>query len=134
MGISTGNMDGAVLITGGARRIGRIIACDLANHGWRVIIHYNRSKVDANNLVKKINESGGQAAAVAADLLKEDEVNDVMEIATQELGPITCLINNASVFEEDTHMTKEREVWDQHMEVNLRAPFVLSQKLVGQIH
>ena len=133
MKTSTGAMNGTVLVTGGARRIGRMIACDLANHGWRVIVHYNRSEMDARNLVKRIKETGGEALAVAADLLKEDEVNEIMEIAAREVGPVTCLINNASVFEEDTPMTQCRKTWDRHMEVNLRAPFILSQKLVNQI-
>lgn len=117
----------SVLITGAAKRLGRAMALDLAGHGWAVAVHYNRSADEAASLVAEIIEGGGQAAAVAADLAVEDEAWTLVERAAAAVGPLGCLINNASVFERDTVETANRESWDRHMEVNLRAPFVLTQ-------
>ena len=126
-------LERAVLITGGAKRIGRMIAIDLANNGWRVAVHFNQSRIEAEQTVRQIQEEGGKAIGCSANLLNESEVIDLMANASKELGPISCLINNASVFEEDTAMTETRAAWDRHMEVNLRAPFLLSQQLARQI-
>ncbi len=84
-------------------------------------------------MVEKINAAGGQAVAIAADLLEEDVAIDLVAQANERLGPVTCLINNASVFEVDTPMTSTRETWDRHMDVNLRAPFLLSQGVARQL-
>ncbi len=116
-----------VLITGAAKRIGRAIALDLAEHGLAVAVHYNRSADEAAALVAEIAGKGGRAAAVAADLTAEEEVRSLIERAAAAVGGLGCLINNASVFERDTIETATRESWDRHMEVNLRAPFVLTQ-------
>lgn len=118
----------AILITGGARRIGRAITLYLANLGHPIIIHHNCAVDEANELVKAINTAGGTAVSISADLSKEDQTKTLIEKATKALGqPITCLINNASQFEPDDITSATRKTWDQHMEVNLRAPFVLSQ-------
>ena len=127
------DLECSVLVTGGAKRIGRMIAIDLANNGWRVAVHFNKSKVDAELTVEQIEKGGGRAIACSANLLNESEVVDLIANASEHLGPISCLINNASVFEEDSAMTETRLAWDRHMEVNLRAPFLLSQQLARQI-
>ncbi len=122
-----------VLITGAGRRIGRAIALDLAKTGWRVAIHYNTSSDDAQSAVSEIISDGGQAIALAANLLDEDVAAGLVDRAAEALGPVTCLINNASVFEEDSPMASSRETWDRHMDVNLRAPFLLSQGVARQL-
>ena len=124
---------GNVLITGAARRIGRDIACHLAGLGWNVAVHYRKSKSDAIELRSQLETYGVKSEICAADLSNEAEVEHLFEKATKALGPVTCLINNASVFEEDTTTTVTRDLWDRHMEVNLRAPFVLSQNLANQL-
>ena len=115
------------LVTGGAKRIGGAISRDLATHGWAVAVHFNTSGDDARALVGDITQGGGRAAAVRADLAREDEAAGLLTQAAREVGPVTCLVNNASVFEKDTPETATKDTWDAHMQVNLRAPFVLTQ-------
>lgn len=122
-----------VLITGAAHRIGRAIAFDLAAHGHGVAVHYLNSQDDAQELVSAIHEIGGRAVAVKADLANEDDVKGIIPAATEVLGPLSVLINNASMFENDTVEDATRESWDTHMDVNLRAPFVLSQMFAEQL-
>ncbi|HEY9081456.1 MAG TPA: SDR family oxidoreductase [Magnetovibrio sp.] len=122
-----------VLITGAAHRIGRAIAFDLAAHGFGVAVHYLNSHEKADQLVASIHEVGGRAVAIKADLGDEDEVRAIIPAATKVLGPLTALVNNASLFENDTVENCTRESWDMHMNVNLRAPFVLSQMFAEQL-
>lgn len=124
---------GAVLITGAARRIGRAIALDLARGGWTVGVHYGRSTDAARAVVAEIEAMGGRAAAFAADLAREAEVETLVPRCVEALGPLHCLINNASVFENDRLATATRALWDLHLDVNLRAPVVLSRGFVTQL-
>ena len=122
-----------VLVTGAAHRIGRIIATEMARDGWSVGVHFNASGDAADALCREIVDAGGRASAVQADLASEGDVQALMGKTVQALGPVGCLINNASVFENDTVATSTRESWDRHMEVNLRAPFVLTQAFADQL-
>lgn len=115
-----------ILITGGAKRIGRAIAVDLAKAGWNIAIHYRSSEKDARDVAKEIEALGRKAVLLKADLSKESEVEKLIPDATKALGPITALINNASIFENDDWKNASRKSWDAHMETNLRAPFLLS--------
>ncbi|MDJ0893719.1 MAG: SDR family oxidoreductase [Alphaproteobacteria bacterium] len=124
---------GVALITGGATRIGRAIVLSLAEAGWAVAVHYRRSEEAATELAAEINGRGGRAAALAADLARETEAQDLVPRAAAELGPLTCLINNAAAFQRDEVDTATRASWDQHMETNLRAPFVLIQAFARQL-
>ncbi len=121
-----------VLITGAAHRIGRAIALDLAGHGYGVALHYLNSRVQAEELVAAIVDQGGRAVAVRADLNDEDALKSIVTQAREALGPLSVLVNNASVFENDTVESTTRESWNAHMNVNLRAPFVLSQIFAAQ--
>ena len=121
------------LITGAGRRIGRAIAMSLAANGWHVGVHYFRSANVAEALVYEIQSSGGRAVAIGADLSARGASSRLIEVAREHLGPLSCLVNNASVFERDTVSTATRSTWDQHMDVNLRAPFELSQAFVHQL-
>lgn len=122
-----------VLITGAAHRVGRAIAFDLAAHGYGVAVHYLNSADTAEELVKAIHEVGGRAVAIKADLALEDQVKGIIPAATEVLGPLTVLVNNAAIFENDTVESATRESWDTHLNVNLRAPFVLSQMFAAQV-
>ena len=117
-------IDETVLITGGGQRIGQSIAIDLATHGWRVLIHCNRSKSEADETARIIKEQGGKASVLCADLLVESELSKLLKAMVEDKSPITCLVNNASIFEEDSAMTRTRKTWDKHMEMNLRVPFI----------
>jgi NAD(P)-dependent dehydrogenase (short-subunit alcohol dehydrogenase family) len=123
----------AALVTGASRRIGRAIALDLANHGWAVAVHFNGSGEDAAEVVATITERGQRAVAVAADLADEEATTALVGRAAEAIGPLSCLINNASIFENDTVATATRDSWDRHLAVNLRAPFVLAQSFAGQL-
>lgn len=119
---------GNVLVTGAAKRLGRAIALDLAEAGWDVAVHYNGSKTDAEGTAAEIRALGRRAALVQADVSSEDETKKLIGRAQKELGPITALVNSASLFENDDWQSASRESWDKHMNVNLRAPFVLAQE------
>jgi NAD(P)-dependent dehydrogenase (short-subunit alcohol dehydrogenase family) len=124
---------GTALVTGAARRVGAAIARDLARAGWSVAVHYNDSDADAKKTVAAITEAGGRAALVKADLRDEAQVQGLVAAAERALGPVSLLVNNASVFENDTPLTEDRALWDLNMEVNLRAPFVLAQQMVRRL-
>ena len=122
-------MTETILITGAGKRIGRTLALSLAGQGHAIAVHYNRSAGEAEEVVGRIRKAGGSAASVGADLADEGAVASLMARAAEAVGPITTLINNASLFEQDDVWTATRDSWDAHMSVNLRAPFVLTQSL-----
>jgi NAD(P)-dependent dehydrogenase (short-subunit alcohol dehydrogenase family) len=117
----------AALVTGGARRIGRALVLALAEAGYAVAIHHHQSRKEAEALAAGIVRTGGKAVALRADLADEAAVAELLPRAAAALGPIGCLVNNASIFENDTVATTTRDSWDRHLAANLRAPFVLMQ-------
>ncbi|MFO1129697.1 MAG: SDR family oxidoreductase [Rhodospirillales bacterium] len=117
----------AVLVTGAARRIGRAIALDLAAHGWAVAVHHNGSAAAAADVVEAIVDAGGRAVALACDLASDLETESLIDAATLALGPLTGLVNNASVFEYDAVGAVTRAGWEAHQQVNLWAPLLLTQ-------
>lgn len=122
------------LVTGAGKRLGRAMALYLARRGHDVAVHYATSAEEAQAVVAEIAAMGRRAVAVQADLCREDEVAGLVGRAAQGLGgPLTVLVNNASIFEHDTIRTATRESWDRHMESNLRAPFVLMQGFAAQV-
>ncbi|MEE8213462.1 MAG: SDR family oxidoreductase [Alphaproteobacteria bacterium] len=121
------------LVTGGAQRIGRAISLGLAGAGYGVCIHHHASAAAAQSLAREIVAQGGRAEAIAADLSKEAETARLIARAGDAIGPLDVLVNNAALFERDEIDTATRESWDRHMEVNLRAPFVLTQAFAGAL-
>jgi NAD(P)-dependent dehydrogenase (short-subunit alcohol dehydrogenase family) len=126
-------MSGAVLVTGGAKRIGRAIVLTLAGAGHDVAIHCRSSKDAAEALAGEVRARGRRAVVVTADLSQEDQVRRLVPEASAALGPLTGLVNNASAFEDDRVGDLSRALWDTHMETNLRAPVVLAEALAGQV-
>jgi NAD(P)-dependent dehydrogenase (short-subunit alcohol dehydrogenase family) len=121
------------LVTGAGRRLGRSMALYLASRGFDVALHYATSRDEAEALAKEIRDMGRKAVALRADLLMESQVEKLVATAAQGLvGPLTLLVNNASIFEYDSFETATRKSWDRHIESNLRAPFVLSQAFAAQ--
>jgi NAD(P)-dependent dehydrogenase (short-subunit alcohol dehydrogenase family) len=121
------------LVTGGAQRIGRAISLALAGAGYGVCVHHHASADAAQALVREITAQGGRAEAVAADLSLEPETAQLIARAGAAIGPLDVLVNNAALFERDEVHTATRESWDRHMDVNLRAPFVLTQAFAGAL-
>lgn len=121
------------LITGAARRIGAAIARDLASRGWSVAVHHRHSAVEARALVGAIEAEGGYAQAFDADLQSEAETAALVGRVGDALGPVEALINNASVFERDEALSVTRDSWERHMQINLRAPFLLTQAFARQV-
>ncbi|MCY4189845.1 MAG: SDR family oxidoreductase [Rhodospirillaceae bacterium] len=121
------------LVTGAATRIGRAIALDLAVAGWSVAVHYRRSEKEALAVVDEIRRQGGNAAPVRADLSVESETAALLPLVHRTLGPVGCLVNNASEFERDEILDMTRASWDTHMETNLRAPAFLMQEMARRL-
>jgi NAD(P)-dependent dehydrogenase (short-subunit alcohol dehydrogenase family) len=121
------------LITGAGRRIGRALAVEMGAVGWAVAIHYNGSSTDADATASTIRKNGGTAVVLQADLTDTDALSALVANAANALGPLGCLINNASIFEQDDVVTATAESWDAHMGINLRAPFLLSQAFAKQV-
>jgi NAD(P)-dependent dehydrogenase (short-subunit alcohol dehydrogenase family) len=116
-----------VLVTGAAKRLGRAIALDLAGAGWNVAVHYDSSEAEAEDTAVAIRALGVKAVTLKADVSREAETQALIGRARDALGPITALVNSASLFENDDWASATRASWDKHIEVNLRAPFVLAQ-------
>ncbi|MEP5727818.1 MAG: SDR family oxidoreductase [Sulfitobacter sp.] len=121
------------LVTGAGHRLGAAMALYLADRGFDVAVHYAHSSAGADDVVSQIRAKGQKAVALQANLLEENQAEFLFERAMGELGgAISCLINNASIFEYDNIQTATRESWDRHMGSNLRAPFVLTQAMAAQ--
>ena len=121
------------LVTGGARRIGEAIVKRLAAEGWAVAIHCHRSGYEAKALARAIQAAGGRAAIIEADLADAAAVSSIIAQAGAALGPVTLLVNNASVFEPDDIYSLEETVWERHLGVNLRAPVFLARDFAAQL-
>jgi NAD(P)-dependent dehydrogenase (short-subunit alcohol dehydrogenase family) len=121
------------LITGGAKRVGRAIALELARAGYDIAVHYRHSAAAAEALAREIEATGRRAATVDADLADEAAVARMLPRAGALLGPIGVLVNNASLFERDEALDATQAQWDRQMAVNLRAPFVLIQEFARQL-
>jgi NAD(P)-dependent dehydrogenase (short-subunit alcohol dehydrogenase family) len=124
---------GTVLVTGAARRLGRVIALHFARRGWRVCVHYRASATEASALVAEIDGMGGCAAALEADLAQIDRLAPLVAACADRLGPPTCLVNNAACFDWDSIESLDRESWQAHLQINLRAPIFLTQTFAKQL-
>jgi NAD(P)-dependent dehydrogenase (short-subunit alcohol dehydrogenase family) len=120
------------LITAGARRLGRAMTLYLARRGHDVAIHYHSSAAEAEATAAEARALGVRAKTFAADLLNLDQTEALVDRAQNALGPLTVLVNNASIFEYDNLASATRSSWDRHMGSNLRAPFVLTQAFAAQ--
>jgi NAD(P)-dependent dehydrogenase (short-subunit alcohol dehydrogenase family) len=109
------------------------LALDLAAHGWRIAVHFQQSAEAAAKVVQLIRQSGGEASAFRADLSNIEETRNLTRRCLSEFGPLDCLINNASLYAEDTLASLDETTWRSHMDINLRAPVFLTQDFASAL-
>ena len=119
----------SVLVTGGAKRIGRAIALALANTGANVAITYLNSSADAGETLRDLRALGVRAFAVQADLTNADEIRHAAGSVIHEFGGVDLLVNNAGMFESATMEEISAGQWDRMFATNTRAPFLMAQAL-----
>ncbi|MBB3016797.1 SDR family oxidoreductase [Cupriavidus alkaliphilus] len=120
---------GVALVTGGARRLGRAIALELAAQGWDVAVHCHRSVDEGEALATQIRALGRRAAVLRADLADEAATSRLVADCTAALGVPTCLVNNASLFQYDVATSFSYASLDTHMRTNVAAPLLLAREL-----
>ncbi len=126
--------DGPVLVTGAPRRIGLAIAERLAREGRPVVLHASpRSAEEAELAAHAIRKRGGRAATAIADLADACSTQRLVEQAGEAFGPLRLLINNASIFEVDAAQDFSLDRYERQMQVNLRAPLLLSRDFAAAL-
>lgn len=117
------------LVTGAGRRLGRAIALGLAAAGWDLALHYRHSESDAIATRDAILALGRRAALLQCDLADEAAVRRLLGRAIDALGPVSCIVNNASLFEYDSATDFSPALLGTHMQANVAAPLLLAQAL-----
>jgi len=121
------------LITGASKRIGRAVSLALANEGVNIVVHYNHSAKEAEELVAELTERGVNAWVINADFEKPEEYNSLFSRTQDLAGQVNILINNASIFPKDKLDSITFESFNKNMQVNAWVPFVLSRDFAEQI-
>ncbi len=125
--------DKTVLITGAARRIGAALARACAQAGANVVVHCHHSEQDAIEIQTEIETMGRRAFVLPADLADASDIARLMEHTKARAGRLYGLVNNAAIFEPLSMRDTTLRAWEQHMAVNLTAPFLLSQAFAAQV-
>jgi len=121
-----------LLITGAATRIGQAIALHFAERGWNIGLHYFRSSSKAKKLKKIIEQNLVKVALIKADLKNTKQTEKIISLARKKLGTIDCLVNNAALFEKDDILNFTNKSWNDHLNVNLLAPAILTKQFAKQ--
>ena len=122
-----------IIITGGATRIGAAIARKLSGPNKEILIHFNKSKSNAERIKTLLEKRGTKVFLVKGDLSKEKDINKIVKFAKMKLKYFDCLINNASLFENDKLENFTTDSWGKHLRTNLRAPALLSKEFAKNI-
>ena len=122
-----------IIITGGATRIGAAIAERLSGHKVEIVIHFNRSLTKAIALKKKLENNGTKVYLVKGNLNKEEDIKKIIKSSKKHLQYFDCLINNASIFENDKLENFSSDSWNKHLNINLKAPAVLTKEFAKNI-
>ncbi len=115
------------LVTGAARRLGRELALALARAGADIVVNYQKSASEAQELVRAIEALGQRAILVQGNVALARDVRRLLEVVTEVFGTLDILVNNASTFENVPLLEITEEQWDRVMAVNLKGPFLVSQ-------
>tara|TARA_B100001996_G_scaffold382315_1_gene373814 strand:+ start:1557 stop:2318 length:762 start_codon:yes stop_codon:yes gene_type:complete len=130
-------MKNAILITGGAKRLGSLIAQELSKEDTIIIIHYNKSEEEANFTKDKIHENGGKVFLIQKTIKCEDDASALIENSLNFVKKINIdqftLINNASAFIYDDGKDFDEQILDDHMHANFKIPVLLIKSLYGKI-
>ena len=121
-----------LLITGAATRVGKAIALHFAEKGWNIALHYFRSSSKAKELKKIIEQNWVKVALIKANLKNSKQVEKIVPLAKKKLGAIDCLINNAALFEKDDISNFTTKSWNDHFNINLLAPTILTKQFAKQ--
>ena len=121
-----------LLITGAATRVGKAIALNFAEKGWNIALHYFQSSSKAKELKKIIEQNWVKVALIKADLKNSKQVEKIVPLAKKKLGAIDCLINNAALFEKDDISNFTTKSWNDHFNINLLAPAILTKQFAKQ--
>ena len=116
-----------IIITGGATRIGAAIAKSLADYETTIAIHYNKSKGSALKLKKELENLGSKVYLLKADLNNLKQTQTLLKLAYKNMKGLNCLINNASLFENDDLHNFTEKSFTKHLNINLKAPAILMQ-------
>ena len=116
-----------IIITGGATRIGAAIAKSLADYETAITIHYNKSKENALKLKKELENLGSEVYLLKADLNNLKQTESLLKLAYKKMKGLNCLINNASLFENDNLHNFTEKSFTKHLNINLKAPAILIQ-------
>ncbi len=126
--------DKVALVTGSARRVGRVIALELAQQGANILVHYHRAEAqELRDTLQEIKSHGVDAHGVAADLSQPEGVNALFAALEERYDRLDIVVNSASVFLKRPLLDVSLEDWDQTMAINLRAPFLITQKAARQM-
>ncbi|MDP6730477.1 MAG: SDR family NAD(P)-dependent oxidoreductase [SAR324 cluster bacterium] len=118
----------SVLITGGAKRLGKEMALSLAQKGWDVALHFRNSESDAETTRQRIEKTGVVCRLFQANLERAQEAVDMLRKVLKEFPELELLVNNASVFDESPLATVDEEVFDRQFDVNFKSPFFMTQQ------
>ena len=121
-----------LLITGAATRVGKAIALHFAERGWNIALHYFRSSGKAKELKKIIEQHWVKVALIKADLKNPKQTEKIIPLAKRKLGSINCLVNNAALFEKDDIANFTTKSWNDHLNINLLAPTILTKQFAKQ--
>jgi len=122
-----------IIITGGATRIGAAIAEKLSGPNKQIVIQYHKSKSKAENLKKKLQNYGTKIYLIKGDLSKEKDIIKIIKFSKSKMKFFDCLINNASLFENDKLENFTSKSWEKHISINLKAPALLSKEFSKNI-
>ena len=122
-----------IIITGGATRIGAAIARHLSGANKEILIHYNKSRLKAEKLKKELSKKGTKVYIVKGDLSKETDIKKIIKFAKSKLKFFDCLVNNASLFENDKLENFSLDSWSKHLRTNLRAPALLTKEFAKNV-